>query len=123
MVAPKAQAWITTLNQYAFELKGSPRSFTVTPEWRAELRRRLTAAGVTTDAKLEPIAPKILDRELDRRVARLVLGDAGAKERALADDHQLTRAIQLLTNTRSQDALLAAARTPATSAASNPPKQ
>ena len=123
VVAPKAQAWITTLNQYAFELKGSPRNFTITPEWRAELRRRLSAAGVTTDAKLEPIAPKILDRELDRRVARLVLGDAGAKERALADDHQLTRAIQLLTNTRSQDALLAAARTPATSAASNPPKQ
>ena len=119
VVAPKAQAWITTLNQYAFELKGSPRNFTVTPEWRAELRRRLTAAGVTTDAKLEPVAPKILDRELDRRVARLVLGDAAAKERVLGEDHQLTRAIQLLTNARSQEALLAAART---TAASNPPK-
>ena len=122
-VAPKAQAWITTLNQYAFELKGSPKSFVVTPEWRAELRRRLAAAGVTTDPKLEPVAPKILDRELDRRVARLVLGDAGAKERSVADDHQLTRAIQLLSNARSQDALLAAARTTTTSAANKPPKQ
>ncbi len=121
-VAPKAQAWITTLNQYAFELKGSPKNFTVTPEWRTELRRRLTAAGVTTDSRLEPIVPKILDHELDRRVARLVLGDAGAKERALGEDHQLTRAVELLTSARSQDALLAAARTTATGAVSIPLK-
>jgi carboxyl-terminal processing protease len=113
-VAPKAQAWITTLNQYAFELKGSPKTFTVTPEMRAELQRRLTTAGVVTDPKFEGIAPKLLDRELDRRVARLVLGDAGAKERALAEDHQLTKAVQLLQAARTQDALLAAARTTTT---------
>ena len=108
-VAPKAQAFITMLNQYAFELKSSPRTFTVTPAWRTELRRRLTAAGVVIDPKHEPVAPKLLDRELDRRVARLVLGDAGAKLRSLDDDHQLTRAIALLTTARSQNALLAAA--------------
>ena len=110
-VAPKAQAWITTLNQYAFELKGSPKSFTVTPGMHAELQRRLTTAGVVTEPKFDGIATKLLDRELDRRVARLVLGDAGAKERALAEDHQLSKAIQLLTATRSQDGLLAAAHT------------
>ena len=110
-VAPKAQAWITALNQYAFELKGSPKSFAVTPEMRAELQRRLTTAGVVTDPKYNDIAPKVLDRELDRRVARLVLGDAGAKERGLGEDHQLTKAIQLLQANHTQDALLAAART------------
>jgi carboxyl-terminal processing protease len=115
-VAPKAQAFVTVLNQYAFELKGSPRDFTVTPEWRAELRRRLGAAGVTVDSNHEPAATKILDRELDRRVARLVLGDAGAKRRALAEDHQLARAVGLLATASSQEQLFAAAGATAASA-------
>jgi carboxyl-terminal processing protease len=120
VVAAKAQAYFTTMNQYAFELKGSPKNFTVTPAWRTELRRRLTSAGLVIDAKYEPVATKILDHDLDRRVARLVLGDAGAKERALDEDHQLTRAIQLLTTARTQVALLAAARTTAASASNIP---
>jgi hypothetical protein len=109
-VAPKAQAFVTVLNQYAFELKGSAaRDFTVTPAWRAELRRRLGAAGVTIDDKFEPAATRILDRELDRRVARFVLGDAGAKRRALAEDHQLSRAVDLVAAASSQEQLFAAA--------------
>jgi carboxyl-terminal processing protease len=110
-VAPKAQAFVSVLNQYAFELKSSAaRDFTVTPAWRNELRRRLSAAGVTIDPKLEPAATKILDRELDRRIARLLLGDAGAKQRALADDHQLARAVSMLAAARSQEELFASAR-------------
>jgi carboxyl-terminal processing protease len=109
-IAPKAQAFVTVLNQYAFDLKGSAgRNFTITPAWRAELRRRLGAAGVTIDTKFEPAATHILDRELDRRVSRLLLGDAGAKQRALADDHQLARAVGLLAAARSQEQLFAAA--------------
>jgi len=109
-MAPKAQAFVTVLNQYAFELKSSATpTFTVTPAWRAELRRRLTAAGIEVDPKFEPSATAMLDRELDRRVARLILGDAGAKRRALADDHQLARAVAMLTTARSQQALFAAA--------------
>jgi carboxyl-terminal processing protease len=108
-MAPKAQAFITTLNQYAFELKGSPRDFTVTPAWRTELRRRLTAAGVMIDPKHEAVATKLLDHELERRVARLVLGDAGAKQRNLQEDHQLSKAVALLTANHTQNALLATA--------------
>jgi carboxyl-terminal processing protease len=109
-IAPKAQPFITTLNQYAFELKSrATPDYTITPEWRAELRRRLTASGVVIDPKYEPAATRMLDRELDRRVSRLVLGDAGAKRRGLAEDHQLARAVALLTTARSQDALLASA--------------
>jgi hypothetical protein len=101
---------VTVLNPYAFELTGSAgRDFTVTPEWRAELRRRLGATGVTIDAKYEPAATHILDRELDRRVARMVLGDAGAKQRALAEDHQLARAVSLIAAASSQEQLFAAA--------------
>jgi carboxyl-terminal processing protease len=117
-IAPKAQSFVTVLNQYAFELKNdAPRDFTILPAWRTELRRRLVAAGITIDQKFEPAATRILDRELDRRVGRLVLGDAGARQRSVADDHQLARAIALLSNARTQDALFAAGRTsvPATS--------
>ena len=111
IAAPKAQAFVTTLNQYAFELKPTAsRTFTILPAWRAELRRRLTVAGVVIEGKYEPVATKLLDRELDRRLARLVLGDAGAKQRSLAEDHQLSRAVALLSTTRTQDALLAAAQ-------------
>ena len=109
-LAPKAQAFVTTLNAYAFELRNSPKDYTISPAWRTELRRRLTAAGVTIDPKYEPVATKTLDRELDRRVARLVLGDAGAKARLLPEDHQLARAVELLTAARSQNALFAAAQ-------------
>ena len=109
-IAPKAQAFVTVLNQYAFELKGSASpTFTVTPAWRTELRRRLTAAGITVEAKNEPAATTMLDRELDRRLSRMLLGDAGAKRRALADDHQLARAVALLGAARTQDALFTAA--------------
>jgi carboxyl-terminal processing protease len=111
-IAPKAQQFVTVLNQYALELKPvAGRNFTVTPAWRAELRRRLGDAGVTIDPKYESAATTVLDRELDRRVARLVLGDAGARQRSVAEDHQLARAIALLSNAPSQAALFALAHT------------
>ena len=117
-MAPKAQSFVTVLNQYAFELKATAgRDFTITPAWRTELRRRLTAAGITVDAKFEPAATHILDRELDRRVSRLVLGDAGARQRSVVDDHQLARAIALLSTARTQEALFAAGRASAGMAA------
>jgi carboxyl-terminal processing protease len=118
-LAPKAQPFVTVLNRYALDLKpvASPQ-FVVTPEWRTELRRRLAAAGVTIDPKYEPAATRILDRELDRRLSRLVLGDAGARRRSVADDHQLARAVALLSSVRSQDALFAAGRTAAAESAS-----
>jgi hypothetical protein len=96
------------LNQYALDLKKTaPKDFVVTPAWRAELRRRLSDAGVTIEPKYEPAATQVLDRELDRRVARLVLGDAGARQRSVNEDHQLARAVALLSNARSQESLFA----------------
>jgi carboxyl-terminal processing protease len=110
-IAPKAQQFVTVLNQYALDLKPSvKKDYKVTPEWRAELRRRLNDAGVTIDAKYDSAATLVLDRELDRRVARLVLGDAGARQRSVNEDHQLARAIAMLSNARSQDALFAQGR-------------
>jgi len=55
-IAPKAQQFVTVLNQYALDLKPAARKdFTITPAWRTELRRRLSDAGVTIDAKSEGI--------------------------------------------------------------------
>src|SRR3982751_6781426 len=117
-LAPKAQAFVTVLNQYAFELKSSAtRNFVVTPAWRTELRRRLTAAGVSFDQRFDAAATALLDRELERRVARLLLGDAGAKQRAMAEDHQLARAVSLLKNARTQQDLFATAPTSTTNTA------
>ena len=116
VIAPKAQAFVTVLNQYALDLKPvAARDFVVTPAWHAELRRRLGVAGITIEEKSEPAATTVLDRELDRRLSRLVLGDAGARRRNIDEDHQLARAIALLSTARSQAALFAAAHTtPAT---------
>ena len=119
-VAPKAQVFVTVLNSYAQELKAvAPRDFTITPAWRAELRKRLLAGGVSIDPKHEPSATRILDRELDRRLSRLVLGDAGARRRSVPDDHQLERAIALLSGARTQAALFAAGRATSGSAGMN----
>jgi carboxyl-terminal processing protease len=116
-VAPKGQAFVTVLNQYAFELKSvAPRDFSIVPAWRTELRRRLGAAGVTIDTKYDLAATRILDRELDRRLSRLLLGDAGARQRSVTNDHQLARAIALLAGASSQDALLTASRESASAA-------
>jgi hypothetical protein len=82
------------------------------------MRRRLASAGLTIDPKFEPAATRILDRELDRRLSRLLLGDGGARQRSVAEDHQLARAITLLSGARTQEALFAAGRASAGAAAS-----
>jgi len=65
---------------------------------------------VTIDQKFDAAATTLFDRELDRRVARLLLGDAGAKARGLADDHQLARAVGLLKSSQTQQELFATAQ-------------
>ena len=106
-VAPKGQQIQVVLQQYSLELRGRVQpGFTLAPEWRAELRRRLSAAGVTIDAKYDSVGHALLAAELDRRVARRAFGDAEAKKRALADDKALVRAIELLQRSRSQQDLL-----------------
>ena len=106
-VAPKGQQIQVVLQQYSLELRGRVQpGFTLAPEWKAELRRRLSAAGVTIEAKYDSVGHALLADELDRRVARRAFGDAEAKKRALGDDKALVRAIELLQRSRSQQDLL-----------------
>lgn len=106
-VAPKGQQIQTVLQQYSLELRGSVRpGFAYQPAWNAELRRRLTAAGVSIEPQFDTLATRLFADELDHRVARRAFGDAQAKRRALSDDRALMRAIDLLRRSRSQSDLL-----------------
>ena len=109
-VAPKGQQIQIVLQQYSLELRDQvTRDFTVTPAWRAELRRRLKAAGVTIDTRYDSVATALLSDELDRRVARRAFGEADAKKRTIDDDRVLMRAIELLQRSRTQQELLRSA--------------
>lgn len=106
-IAARGQQLHTVLQQYSLELRGQVRrDFVVTPEWRAELRRRLQAAGANIEARYDSVANELLGDELDRRVARRAFGDAEVTRRTLREDRALVRAIELLRKSRSQQDLL-----------------
>jgi carboxyl-terminal processing protease len=106
-VATRGQQIRTVLQQYSLELRERvPRDFAVRPEWRVELRRRLSAAGVGIDARYDSVATELLSRELEIRVARRAFGDAEAKRRTTSEDRALLRAIEMLRRSRTQADLL-----------------
>jgi len=110
--AAKSQDIYVTTYDYAMELKGKVAGnpdFTVAPEWRDELYARLTKKGVTVDRKLYDGAATQIDRMLEQRVARLAFGDSTARRRALDDDLQLRRAIDILKKGQNQKDLFALA--------------
>src|SRR4029079_467609 len=110
LVAPKSQVINTVLQNYAIELKGTvSRDFTPPAEWATEVIRRLAAADVKFDPKMDAAAHRFLSRDLANRVTRLSFGDAAAKARTVSEDHQLARALQLLGTSTTQAQLLGAA--------------
>ena len=116
-VATKRQVLNTVLQDYALELKTTvSRDYIVPESWSPEVMRRVAAAGVVIDPKLAVVAAQMLTRELANRVTRLAFGDAAAKARLLSEDHQLTKALELLGHSTTQAQLLAASATP------NPPR-
>lgn len=107
-VTPKSQEFYVALYDYAFSLKSSVQpDFTVTPAWRDEFYRRLTAAGVAVSRPLYDSATSEVDRLLGGRVARLAFGDSTAKRRELPDDVQLERAIEIIRKGETQSDLFA----------------
>ncbi len=110
-LASKSQVVQRVIMDYALELKPTlkSRDFAVTAQWSTELMRRMTAADVKIDPKYSEIAPKLLTEDLARRVTRMAFGDAAEKTRALGDDHQLLKAIEMLQRSTTQAQLLARA--------------
>jgi carboxyl-terminal processing protease len=110
-ITPKSQEFYITLYNYSMELKDKVHpDFVVTPAWRDELYRRLTAAGVPIDKKLYVDATPEVDRVLGDRVARFAFGDSTAKRRELSDDNQLVRAVDLLRKGTTQQDLFTLAQ-------------
>lgn len=106
-VAAKGQQIQTVLQQYSLELKGQVRpGFAFDPAWGVELRRRMMSGGVNIEPRFDTLATRLFAEELEHRVARRAFGDAEAKKRALSEDRALTRAIDLLQHSRSQQDLL-----------------
>ena len=109
-VAPQRQAINTVLQNYSLELKGTiPRDFTAPATWSTELVTRLASAGVKIEPKFQTAEKTYLTRDLANRVVRMTFGDAAAKARNLAEDHQLAKALDLLEHNATQAQLLAAA--------------
>jgi carboxyl-terminal processing protease len=107
--APQRQAINTVLQNYALQLKGTVQSdFKAPATWSTELMTRMNAAGVKLDPKFQTAERTFLTRDLENRVTRLTFGDAAAKARNLAEDHQLLKAIDLLEHSTTQAQLLAA---------------
>jgi carboxyl-terminal processing protease len=88
------------LTSYALELKdrGGPASeaFTVTPEMRAEVLRRLRARGVAMDDATFARSGRFVDEQIGYEVARYVFGRPAEFRRRVGDDRQVARALELL---------------------------
>jgi carboxyl-terminal processing protease len=115
-LAAKTNELYVTLADYTLEVgRTQPIDFTVRPEWRAELQRRLQAKGVQVDPAVWNAGAPLIDRLLEARVARVVGGDSTVRRRELKYDAQLKKAIELLNKGQSQRDLftLAAAQKPA----------
>lgn len=106
----RATAVNDVLDTYGGELEGTAGAdFVVVRPWRAELLRRLRAAGLLLPDTLDADAGAYLDRIIEGRVAGLVLSDSAAFIRGAPRDVQLKRAAALLRGPRTQQELLALA--------------
>ncbi len=111
-IATKGQQVQSVLQQYSAALRSRVKpGFEVGPEWRAELKRRLGAAGVTIESRYDSVGLSLMGDELAQWVARRAFGDAEAKRREIDDDRALSRTIDLLQRSRSQQDLLRLATT------------
>jgi carboxyl-terminal processing protease len=116
-VAPKFPALRGVLYSYALELKDHvAKDFTVTPQWRDELYKRLVAAKVLTDRKQYDAATPLVNRWLSQQVTRLAFGDSTAFRRTIPDDPQLRKALEILRKGQTQKDLFSIARADATPA-------
>jgi carboxyl-terminal processing protease len=110
-IAPKFGALRSVLYSYALEFKGKVTpDFTVKPEWREELYRRLTQANVPVDKKQYDAAAPLVNRWISQQVARLAFGDSTSFRRGIPDDPQMKRALELLKKGQTQKDLFALAQ-------------
>ncbi len=98
------------LTGYALDLRKSgsvtSESFTVTPEMRGEVRRRLAALGVALGDSVYAGGVRLVDEQLGYEIARYVFGPTAERRRRVLSDDQVQQAVALLRGTTSPQALL-----------------
>jgi carboxyl-terminal processing protease len=106
-IAPASQAAYLAAYGMAQQLASTVRpDFAVQAPWRDTLFARWRAAKVpVTRAQFDAARP-LIDRLLVDRITELAFSDSAAFARRIGDDHQLTRALDLMHQARSQADLL-----------------
>lgn len=94
------------LTDYARTLEGSRAvaspAFTVTPEMRAELWKRMKARGVVMDSATYAAGAPLVDRALGYEIARYVFGADAEFNRRLRDDATLARTLTIIRGATTQ---------------------
>jgi carboxyl-terminal processing protease len=98
------------LTTYALELKQrgavTQEAFTVTPDMRAEVRRRLVAKGIQVDDATFTGAGRFVEEQISYEVARYVFGREAEFRRRVGDDKQVAKAIELLRQAQTPKGLM-----------------
>ena len=85
---------------------GLPEDFRATPEWRADLYRRLERRGVKVPLPAWNAGAALIDRIIEDRVSGYAFGDAAAFRRGVARDAQLQAALRVLRGAATQSEAL-----------------
>jgi carboxyl-terminal processing protease len=108
VLAPKSQEAYLALYDLAMAHKGQVRpDFRIEPAWRNDFYQRLMTRGIAVDSMVWRAGEHYVDRLIGNRIAVLAFGDSTAKRRAVSDDAQIRRALQLIQQGRTQKELLA----------------
>jgi len=95
--------------------------FTVTPDMRAELFKRMRARGVTMDSAVYEKSAPLVDRLLGYEIARYVFGEQAESARRLRDDAVVAAAVQFVSGATTEQELLRRAATAPKAAAQAKP--
>jgi carboxyl-terminal processing protease len=110
-LAPRAGVVRANLYDLAIQLRGEmPRALTAKPEWRQALYQRLLEDSVEIDRQQWEAAAPLVDRWIVQQGVRQSYGDSTLRRLSVDDDPQLSRALELLRNGRTQDDLFALAQ-------------
>jgi carboxyl-terminal processing protease len=106
----KVPVFRDVLTAYALELRRANRlpnpDFVVTPDMRAEVRRRLEARGVTVADSAFDGGERILGEQLGYEIARYGFGPEAERRRRVREDLQVRQAMELLRSAPTPQALL-----------------
>jgi carboxyl-terminal processing protease len=110
-LAPKSAELFTAMQDYALELSRTVKyDFTMQPQWRDELRRRLEARKVPIDQQQWDGGARWINQQLEQYVARYAFGDSLQLRRQLPFDAPLRKAIDMMNRGQTQKDLFTLAQ-------------